>query len=440
MNARFLIALWAAGILAQTPPQPVPAAGVITLAEALSRARQYAGQAQAAGIAVGQAAEDRAQARAARLPSASAFNQFIYTQGNTTPSGVFVANDGVHVYNEQLVVHQEFLSIIRSGEVRRALALEAVAGARGDIAARGLNATVIQDYYAIPAAERKLVYTNTSLAEASEFLDITRKQEQGGEAAHADVVKAQVLVRQRERDVSEAQLAVDKAKIALGVLIFPDLSTSYEVVDDLDQAAIVPPLEETRAKASATSPDIKAAQFNVESSGHDINVARYGYLPSLGLDFFYGIDANTFTAHTLIHEPDGFLFNRNNLGYVAQATLNIPIWNWGTTRSKVKQAELRREQAQLDLTLAQRTLAGNVAGQSREAQTAQIQIASLRDSEQLSIENLRLTTLRYRAGEATAFEVVDAQATLTAARNAYIDGLSRFKIAFATLQNLSGSF
>src|SRR5579862_3614873 len=279
MNARFLIALWAAGILAQTPPQPVPAAGVITLAEAFARARQYAGQAQAAGIAVGQAAEDRAQARAARLPSASAFNQFIYTQGNTTPSGVFVANDGVHVYNEQLVVHQEFLSIIRSGEVRRALALEAVARARGDIAARGLNATVIQDYYAIPAAERKLVYTNTSLAEASEFLDITRKQEQGGEAAHADVVKAQVLVRQRERDVSEAQLAVDKAKIALGVLIFPDLSTSYEVVDDLDQAAIVPPLEETRAKASATSPDIKAAQFNVESSGHDINVARYGYLP-----------------------------------------------------------------------------------------------------------------------------------------------------------------
>src|SRR5215472_7470926 len=375
MNARLLIALWATAILGQTPPPSQPA-GAITLTEALARAHQYAGQAQAAGIAVGQAAEDRVQARAARLPSASAFNQFIYTQGNGTPSGVFVANDGVHVYNEQLVVHQEFLSIIRSGEVRRALALEAVARAKGDIAARGLNATVIQDYFAIPAAQRKLAYTNTSLAEARDFLDITQKQEQGGEAAHADVVKAQVLVRQRERDVSEAQLAVDKAKIALGVLIFPDLSTSYEVVDDLDQAAVVPPIEEARAKASATSPDIKAAQFNVESSGYDVNVARYGYLPSLGLDFFYGIDANTFSTHTRIYEPDGDIFHRHNLGYVAQATLNVPIWNWGAIRSKVKQAELRRDQAQLDLILAQRTLAGNVAGQNREAQTALIQIAS----------------------------------------------------------------
>ena len=42
---------------------------------------------------------------------------------------------------------------------------------------------------------------------------------------------------------------------------------------------------------------------------------------------------------------------RQNLGYVAQATLNIPVWTWGAIRSKVKQAELKREQAQLDLTL-----------------------------------------------------------------------------------------
>jgi outer membrane protein TolC len=156
---------------------------------------------------------------------------------------------------------------------------------------------------------------------------------------------------------------------------------------------------------------------------------------------FYGIDANTFSAHTKIFEGPGEpYFNRNNLGFVAQATLNIPIWNWGITRSKVKQAELKLDQARLDLTLAQRTLAGNVAQQSRETQTAQSQIASLRDSVQLSEENLRLTILRYRAGEATAFEVVDAQGTLNAARMAYADGLSRFRAALANLQNLTGSF
>ena len=73
----------------------------ITLQEAITRARQYGGQIQSANLAVLLAKEDSAQARAGRLPTLNAFNQFIYTEGNGTPSGVFVANDGVHIYNEQ---------------------------------------------------------------------------------------------------------------------------------------------------------------------------------------------------------------------------------------------------------------------------------------------------------------------------------------------------
>ncbi len=46
---------------------------------------------------------------------------------------------------------------------------------------------------------------------------------------------------------------------------------------------------------------------------------------------------------------------------------------------------------------------------------------------QLSVKSLRLTLLRYQAGEAAALEVVDAQTTVTQARNAYDDGLVRYQ-------------
>jgi outer membrane protein TolC len=52
---------------------------------------------------------------------------------------------------------------------------------------------------------------------------------------------------------------------------------------------------------------------------------------------------------------------------------------------------------------------------------------------------LRLTYLRYQSGEATALEVVDAQTTLALARNAYDDGLSRYRIALANIQTLTGT-
>ena len=58
----------------------------------------------------------------------------------------------------------------------------------------------------------------------------------------------------------------------------------------------------------------------------------------------------------------------------------------------------------------------------------------------LSAESLRLTMLRYQAGEAIALEVVDAQNTLAEARNAYDDGLVRYRVALANLQTLTGAF
>ena len=423
-------------------------ASSITLADAIARAQKYGMQIQSANIAAQLAREDRVQAKAATLPSLNALNQFIYTEGNGTPSGVFVANDGVHVYNEQAVVHEELLSLVRRGEIRMAAASEAVARAKIDVAARGLRATVIQDYYAIAAAERKLKNAQRSLDEAQQFLDITQKQEQGGEAAHADVIKAQLQVQQRQRDVQDAQLTIQKAKIALAVLMFPTLQLNYSIVDDIAQLGALPPLPESLVQANSSSPDLRAAQQTVTQSRLGVSVARYAYLPSFGLDFWYGIDANQFAARTNYPTPESgrstlpnyLVPYRQNLGYSAAATLNVPIWNWGSIRSKVTQASLRERQAELDLTTTRKQLQADVASAYREAQTALSQVDSLRSSSELSGESLRLTVLRYKAGEATALEVVDAQSTTSLARSAYDDGLVRYRVALAFLQTLTGNF
>jgi outer membrane protein len=422
---------------AQTP--------TISLQDALARAKQYGGQVQTANLAALQAREDRAQARANTLPSVSAFNQFIYTEGNGTPSGVFVANDGVHIYNEQAVVHEDLLSLVRRGEIRRAMAAEAIAKAKIEVAGRGVSATVIQNYYAIVVAQRKLGNSQTSLKEAERFLDVTQKQEKGGEVAHADVIKAQIDLQQRQRDLREAQLATEKARIALGVLIFPTFSSDFAVVDDLAEPSEIPTVD--GAAAASISPDIRAAAAGVQEAGWEVSVARYQFLPSFGLDFFYGIDANQFAATSngladaarRSNLQDFQVMNRQNLGYSAQATLTVPLWNWGATRSKVKQAELRRDQAQLDLSLAQRTLQSNLAMAYVESQAARGHLDSLRMSTELAAESLRLTVLRYQAGEATALEVVDAQNTVVLARNANDDGLARYRVAVAILKMLMGS-
>ena len=120
--------------------------------------------------------------------------------------------------------------------------------------------------------------------------------------------------------------------------------------------------------------------------------------------------------------------------------MNIPIFSWGATQSKVKQAELNRHQAQVELSAAQRQALADFQSFYAEAQTALGQLDMLRNSAMLASDSLRLTTLRYQAGEATALEVVDAQNTLTAANTAQSDGEARYHLAIANLQTLTGVF
>jgi hypothetical protein len=138
---------------AQAPAGAAPL--TITLQDALQRAAQYGAQIQSAEIASRLAHEDAAQAKAASLPIVTGVNQFIYTEGNGTPSGVFVANDGVHVYNEQLQAHEELLSLVRRGEIRLAAAAEAVARAKADVAARNFSR--------LPGSKNKVVRLPTPM-------------------------------------------------------------------------------------------------------------------------------------------------------------------------------------------------------------------------------------------------------------------------------------
>jgi outer membrane protein TolC len=413
----------------QTSPPASAAPLRLTLTEAIERARRNSVVYQGAVTDARVAHEGKKQAVAALLPSVNYNNSTIYTQGTGVNDQVkFIANNAVHEYVSQGNVH-EVLDISGFAEARRMSANAAAAKARGEIASRGLVVTVVTSYYAVASAEKKLGTAQKAADEGERFLKLTNDLEHGGEVAHSDVIKGELQVNDRRRNLQEARLALLNARLDLAVLIFPDFNDNFELAEDLHANFPLPTLAEVQARAARDNPDICAAMETVKAAGHGVVSARAGYLPSLSLDYFYGIDATHFATRT-----DGV----SNLGSSAVATLNIPIWNWGATESRVKQAELQRDQTKRELSLAQRKLLAELQSLYAEAETAASELASLERSAQLGEESLRLITLRYRNGESTVLEVVDAQNTAAATDSAYQDGAVRYRVALANLQTLTG--
>jgi outer membrane protein TolC len=438
--------------IAQEPPpgpplvlaQPEAAVGppmTITLQDALDRARQNDVQLQTAVADADLARGDRVQARAALLPGISYTTQYLGNSPNgVNPNGRFVSLDGVQMYRAWGVAHQELSpNVLMGTPLRRARALEAAAQAKLEIAQRGLAVTVTRSYYALIAAQRKYATAQAASQQANRFFQIAQEQQRAGQVARSDVVKAEILFQQQQQGYRDALVGMDAARLALAVVLFPGLNENFTVVDDLASAPALPPFADVRAMAGRSNPDIEAAGEALRAAGQDVRAAKNALLPSLVVDAVYGIEANEFALHSRVAaQPElGVL---PNLGYFITVNLTVPVWDWGGLRSKVHQSEARQRQAQVVLTQAQRQLMSNLYAMYNEATAAKAGVDSLQHVADLAAESLRLTTLRYQAGESTALEVVDAQNTLVQARGAADDAQLRYRVALAQLQTITGKF
>lgn len=446
-SPHILIRAQEVGIQSATPPAAASqgiAPIALTLDEAISRARSNE-PGFAAAVAASRVSDlERSIARSVLLPSVVYHNQFIYTQpadgatgsgnasvGSTAVSSNprFIANNAVHEYVSQGVV-TETIGLQQTTAVSRASAAAAVASAELEIARRGLVSAVVGLFYGSLAADHRLVVTQRASQEASSFTALTEQREAAREAAHADVVKAKLQQQQRERDLADAALQVQKARLELAVLLFPDPRSAFT----LNAPTVPQPLAsraEIEAAASHSNPELQSAISSLRVSNLDVTAARAAYLPDLGLSFAYGIDAPEFATRG----SDGV----HNLGYSATATLDIPVWDWLSTQHKIRQAQILRDAAKTTLTATQRRLIAQLDESYAEASVARDQLKSLEVSAETAKESLRLTRLRYMAGEGTVLEVVDAQNSLTGAELAREDGMIRYEAALANLQILTGT-
>jgi outer membrane protein TolC len=425
---------------AQLQAAPAATAPItVTLDDAIQRAEANDPTYAASLAQSGSAALDRAIGRSTLLPQAVFHGQYLYTQpnGSSNQAGQigaqaaprFIANNAIREYASQVSVN-ETVSAVNIADYRRSTALAAKAKADLEVSRRNLIVTVVAGYFAVVATAEKLAVARRASREAAAFVELTKKLENGREVSHADVVKSTLESQQRERELQDAELEAERARLHLGTLLFPDPRAEFTTAESTSPP--LPTRKDAEAAASHGNPELRSALEAAAAAKGDVAAARADYLPSLSLNYSYGIDA----PQLAVNGPGGV----RNLGYSAAAGIDLPVWDWFATHDRVKQSELRQKAAQVALTSTQRQLVAQLEEYYNEARVANEQLASFDASDATANDSLRLTKLRYSAGEATALEVVDAQNALALAEGARAEGTVRYRVALANLQTLTGAF
>ncbi len=430
----------AAQALPQAPaPTPANSAPNLTLDQAIAAALANDPAYATAAAASGSARLAAAISRDALLPNAAAHGDYLFTQPNGVRNQAgqignqqaprFIANNAIREYAAQVLVNEN-LSLAGVATYRRSRALAAESAADLESARRDLVSRVVAAYFGVLSTADKVDVAKRALDEARAFVELTSKLESGREVAHADVVKANLAFQQHQREFEDAALAAEKARLDLGVLLFPDPRTPYTLADQSQIPQQLPDRQTIEAAASRNNPDLRSALEALHAAHSEVLAARAGYLPSLGFNYTWGIDAPQFA----VNGPDDV----RNLGYSASASIDFPLWDWFATHDRVRQSELDEKAAQAALTTTERQLIVQLNEYYHEARIASDQVASFQTSVETARESLRLTRLRYSSGEALALEVVDAESSVAQAEAALADGILRSRVARANLQTLTG--
>ncbi|AIE86553.1 TolC family protein [Fimbriimonas ginsengisoli] len=284
-----------------------------------------------------------------------------------------------------------------------------------------------QAYFNVLRASALVGVQQQAVRDAQERLDQGRKLLAGEQVARVDVTRLEAQVAQAETDLITAQNSLQIAKYAFNQTLARPIETPVELVDITALPPLTANVDELVRTGQIERPEVQALVRTLRALGYTVRATEATLNPSLtlGVNYQRQIDAAGFSAR-----PES-----TN----AVLALSIPVFDSGVTRARVRQARQDEQQAKINLEQTELFISQDVRNAVQNLASAQARLRSAISQRQLAEEVFRLARVRQEAAEGTYVEVIDAETSLTQARNAEVGARYDYLVAYSQLQRAVGS-
>jgi cobalt-zinc-cadmium efflux system outer membrane protein len=285
---------------------------------------------------------------------------------------------------------------------------------------RTLTFNVAQQFVSVLLAQSMLDLANQDLASYQQTIDISNARVQAGDMSEGDLIKIKLQLLQFQTDVSSAKLAKVQALAALRQFLgFESVPENYDVTGTLDYQPVKTGVDDIRALAIQSRPDLVAAQRSVIAAHSQVSLAQANGKRDLGVSFNY--------THVGAVNSAAFFFN-----------MDIPVFdrNQGeiarTEAAVTQSSELLREQSQqvmTDVTNAWEGLRTNdeIIGLYRSGYLDQ------------TTQSRDISEYAYQHGAASLLDFLDAERSYRANQLAYRQALAAYMTSLEQLREAVGT-
>jgi outer membrane protein len=410
MSRLVFVALVVAGALPARAAEPPRR---LLLSEAIELAVKVSPEIALTSATAGGAEARVRGARAQRLPKLNASGTLFFWDkaleldlGDMLPMGVFDTTVRDRVTASLTVSVTQPLSGLLV--VHRLIGLEqdGADAARADQAGMRINiaARAAEVYLRALQARASEAVALKSVEQLEAQLERARILEKGGVLGTLDVLRLEAARDQARQTQLRAGAGARTAERALARLLGWHAATPLELVDDLP-AELPPPRrgEEEAAGAALRRPEIVAASERVSQAENGRRVAQAGYLPNLS-----GVASYQHNEGQGTFQPQD--------GWYLGLTMSWDLWDWGKTGAAVDEAAAQRRAATANLHRLGGELEVEARRRALEASAAHESLALAASTLKAVEEAYRIQTVRFREGNATTTDLLEAEAEVARAR------------------------
>ncbi len=286
---------------------------------------------------------------------------------------------------------------------------------RNDIALQitGQYLQILFDKELLNVAEEQYEVTNQQMERTKKLVD-------AGSQARGSYLEIKSQAAKEALNVTRQKNSLSLSLLNLAQLLDLEDVVGFDIV-----LPIIPEVEEISLDkpsdvykvALDIMPEIKGANYNLESSKYDVNIAKSDYYPTLSLRGEWGSRASW-----LLDDPEntnrslGDQINSNKNTYIG-ASLNIPIFNKFQTKSRVKNAKIRVLDAQYSLDQEKLALRKEIQQAYADALAAHNKYLSSYDAVNSYKESFRYTEEKFNVGLVNSVDYNVAKTDYTRAQS-----------------------
>jgi outer membrane protein len=415
-------------------PLPCPTADRFTLETAVAFALENNPRLRVARAAISEALGNRQTAFAPFLPTATFFGTTFWGNNPTGPSGAFSLPlpeysdaPGYQTYQSAELYLQWTIWDFgrRDGQYSQSALRVDVAQLQAARVDQTVAFDVTAAYYRVLFARATRTVAQQAVREAESILELTRNLFNGGVVTKDSVLRADVQLSQDRQFLVASRSAESVAVAGLNFAMGRNVSAATDVAEVDAEPAFGLSLAEGLQVAVDNRREFVVARKAIEIAQAGQRVAKAEFAPRV---YAQGVISGEGGHQTLtgMQEAGAIVFRWR-------------LFDGGARLGEDRAAGARAGSAVAQAQLVADTIAYEVNQAYYAVDDARQRIVLARTAIAQAQENLRLVVNKYKAGDATPTDVVDAETAATRAQQSYYTALYDYLTAIARLEYAMGT-